>query len=70
MQPKTPQDEPSPPVPLLYQSPGAHGKSQWITDDQPGGAWLVGCLLVLCGLGAVLGGVAWFLSSFFSGMGI
>lgn len=63
-------DPTSPPGHLSYQSPGAHAKSQWITDDQPGGAWLVGCLLVLCGLGAVLGAAAWVLSSLFSGMGI
>ena len=49
---------------LPYQSPGAHQKSQWITDDEGiKGRLLVGCLIVVSVLGAILGGiaaVAWF----------
>ena len=44
-------------APLEYRTPGAEPKSQWITDDQPGHFWLVGCLLVLTALGAVAGAV-------------
>ena len=50
--------------PLPYQSPGAHQKSQWITDDEGiRGRLLVGCLIVVSVIGAILGGiaaVAWF----------
>jgi hypothetical protein len=56
------QPNPAPP-PLAYQSPGAHAKSQWITDEGAGGKWLVGCLIVLSVAGAVVAGVvgvAWF----------
>ena len=60
-----PPRSPSPPPagPLPYQSPGAHVRSQWITDDGPGGRWLVGCLIVLSVVGVVaagIGGVVWF----------
>ena len=56
--------------PLDYAAPGADARSQWITDAHPGGAWLVGCLMVLCAVAAVLGGLAWLLSGMFSGMWI
>ncbi len=58
---------PQMPSPLPYQSPGAQAGSQWITDDGPGGKWLVGCLIVLSVIGAVvatIAGVIWF---FFTG---
>ncbi len=64
MQPETPPDPTSPSGPLPYQSPGAHQQSQWITDDGPGGRWLVGCLIVVSVAGvlvAAVGGLIWFL---------
>lgn len=62
MQRERPYNPPPPSEPLPYQSPGAHVKSQWITDDGPGGRWLVGCLIVLGVVGAIagaVGGVVW-----------
>ena len=52
--------------PLSYQAPGAHQKSQWITDqDGVAGRIMVMVLCVLSVIGAVLGGViavvGWFL---------
>ena len=44
--------------PLSYQSPPAQPKSQWITDDQPGGRWVVGCLMIAGVAGLVVGGLA------------
>ena len=52
--------------PLEYRTPGAEPRSQWITDDQPGHFWLVGCLLVLTGVGAV-GGAVWGIVSLLAG---
>ena len=52
-----PDDPGQPPPPLEYRTPGAEPKSQWVTDDHPGHFWLVGCLLVLTGVGAVAGAV-------------
>jgi hypothetical protein len=49
-----PPPQPSPDQrPLDYRTPGAEPKSQWWTDDQPGQVWVIGCLLVLTGLGAI-----------------
>ena len=64
-----PPEEPPPPPParpepLGYRAPGTEPKSQWITDDQPGSGWLVGCLLLFTGIGAVgsvVLGAVWFL---------
>ena len=55
------------PAPLLYATPGAHQESQWITDDQPGGGWLVGCLIaasVVGAIGAAVLAVLWFFVGF------
>ena len=42
--------------PLPYQSPGAHQKSQWITDDQGvAGRMLVLALMLLAVIAAVVG---------------
>ena len=43
--------------PLSYQSPGAHQKSQWVTDEGVFGRVLVLALCVLSVIGAVLGGI-------------
>ena len=43
---------------LDYRGPAPEPKSQWITDDHPGGFWVVGCLTVLTALG-VIGGAIW-----------
>ena len=67
MQDRTPRYPPSSQEQLHYQSPGAHQKSQWVTDDGPGGKWLVGCLIVASIVGVVvagIGGIIWF---FFTG---
>jgi hypothetical protein len=52
---------PPPPVPpatpLEYRPPGGEPKSQWVTDDQPGGGWLVAGLLVVSGVVAVGGAI-------------
>jgi hypothetical protein len=48
--------EQSPVDPLPYQSPGAHQKSQWITDDQGvTGRVLVLVLMLLAVIAAVVG---------------
>jgi hypothetical protein len=47
---------------VSYQSPGAHQKSQWVTDEGAVGKVMVGCLIVASVVGAVLatvGGVIW-----------
>jgi hypothetical protein len=52
---------------LPYQSPGAHQKSQWVTDEQATGKILVGCAIIGSIVAAVLGGIAavvWFLLGF------
>jgi hypothetical protein len=50
---------------LQYQSPGAHQKSQWITDEGTIGKILVVLLIVASVILAVLGGigalVGWYL---------
>ena len=56
---------PTSPAPLSYQSPGGHAKSQWITDDGPGGNWLVGCLIALSVIGVITAAVAGVVSLFF-----
>ncbi len=45
-------------APLGDASSGAHEKSQWITDDAPGGKWFVGCLIVLSVAGVVAAAIA------------
>jgi hypothetical protein len=71
MDPRPPLSPPPPPphspqytAPLAYQSPGAHQKSQWITDDEGiRGRLLVGCLILGSVVAAVVGGIvtaAWF----------
>ncbi len=55
------------PGPLPYQSPGAHGKSQWITDDGPGGKWLVGCLIVLSVAGVIVAAIGGVIAFFVTG---
>jgi hypothetical protein len=55
------------PAPLPYAAPGAHQESQWITDDQPGGGWLVGCLIaasVVGAIGAAVLAILWFFVGF------
>ena len=42
---------------MSYQSPGAHQKSQWVTDEGVFGRVLVLALCVLSVIGAVLGGI-------------
>jgi hypothetical protein len=59
-----PPPPPGPAAPLEYRAPGPEPKSQWVTDEHPGSGWLVGCLLLLTGIGAVASvvlGVVWFL---------
>ena len=46
-----------PATPLEYRPPAHEPKSQWVTDDQPGGGWLVVGLLALSGIVAVGGAV-------------
>jgi hypothetical protein len=50
---------------LQYQGPGAHQKSQWVTDEGTIGKILVGCLIVASILGTVLAGIgaviSWYL---------
>ena len=54
-----PPPHPTPsPAALSYQSPGAHQKSQWITDEQASGKVLMGCAIVAAVVAAVLGGIA------------
>jgi hypothetical protein len=43
--------------PLGYQSPGAHQKSQWVTDEGVFGRVLVLGLIVLSVIGAILGAI-------------
>ena len=53
--------------PLPYQSPGAHQKSQWVTDEQATGKILIGCAIVVSVVGTILGAIAaavWFLLGF------
>ena len=57
----------SPAAPLSYRPAAADQPSQWITDDGPGGRWLVGCLIVLSILGAIVAAVAGVISFFFGG---
>ena len=55
------------PETLSYQAPGAQTQSQWITDDGPGGGWLVGCLIavsVVGAIGAAVLAVLWFVVGF------
>ena len=58
-EPNNPPDAGVPEPPLDYQAPGTPGGSQWITDSQPGGKWLVAGLIVLSGVGVVAGAVVW-----------
>ena len=50
---------------LQYQAPGAHQKSQWITDEGAIGKILVGCLIAASIVGTVLAGIgaviSWYL---------
>ena len=60
MDERPPHRRPLPPAtpsaaPLGYRPPVREPKSQWLTDDQPGGGWLVVGLLVLSGIVAVGG---------------
>jgi hypothetical protein len=61
-----------PPVPharspqhLQYQSPGAHQKSQWITDEGTIGKILVGCLIVGSVAATGLAGIGWLIFWYF-----
>jgi hypothetical protein len=62
--PPAPPPLPPPARPLEYRPPGIEPKSQWWTDDQPGGPGGVGCLLVATALGAVVATVIGVLSFF------
>jgi hypothetical protein len=57
----------SPAAPLSYRPAGADQPSQWITDDGPGGRWLVGCLVVLSILGAIVGSAVGLINLFEGG---
>jgi hypothetical protein len=48
--------------PLNYQSPGAHQKSQWVTDAQPGGNWMVAALIIASVVGTILAGIGTLMS--------
>ena len=58
--------QPQSPQRLDYRGPSPETKSQWITDEHPGGFWIVGCLVVLTALGAIGGGI-WGLVSLLAG---
>lgn len=60
-----PDPPPRSPQHLQYQGPGAHQKSQWVTDEGTVGKILVGFLIVASILGTVLAGIgaviSWYL---------
>jgi hypothetical protein len=58
------EDSPDKSPPIDYQSPGAPdaGRSQWITDDHAMSKWLVGCALIITGIGAVIAAIVTVLS--------
>jgi hypothetical protein len=56
MNAKPPYQRP-PSGPLSYHSPGAHQKSQWITDEGVGGRILVIVLIAVSIVAAVGGGI-------------